>query len=87
LPIGRHDEAVAFCEEARRSHGNWGPAFRILAALRASGADRKSRRGPGAYREREPGASVAYLRRQLPYRNAEQAERLWKGLRKAGLPE
>jgi hypothetical protein len=27
------------------------------------------------------------LRRGLPYRNAEQAERLWDGLRKAGLPE
>jgi hypothetical protein len=39
------------------------------------------------YRDLEPSASIAHLRRQLPYRNVEQAEHLWEGLRKAGLPE
>jgi hypothetical protein len=34
-----------------------------------------------------PGVTISHLRRQLPYRNAEQAERLWEGLRKAGLQE
>ena len=39
------------------------------------------------YLELDPGVTISHIRRQLPYRNAEQAERLWEGLRKAGLPE
>lgn len=40
-----------------------------------------------SYRGLEPSASIAHLRRQFPYRNAAQPERLWEGQRKAGLPE
>ena len=88
LLMGRYEEAVAFCEEARRSHGKWGPIFRILAAAYAHlGQTAKAAEALTRYRELEPTASITHLRRQLPYRNAEQAERLWEGLRKAGLPE
>ena len=88
LLMGRYEEAVAFCEEARRSHGKWGPTFRILAAAYAHlGQTAKAAEALTRYRELEPTASITHLRRQLPYRNAEQAERLWEGLRKAGLPE
>jgi tetratricopeptide (TPR) repeat protein len=88
LLMGRYNEAVAFCEEARRSHGKWGPIFRILAAAYAHlGQTAKAAEALARYRELEPTASITHLRRQLPYRNAEQAERLWEGLRKAGLPE
>ena len=31
-----------------------------------------------SYRGLEPSASIAYLRRQLPYCNAAQPERLWR---------
>ena len=88
LLMGRYEEAVAFCEEARRSHGKWGPTFRILTAGYAHlGRTSKAAETLTRYRELEPAASITHLRRQLPYRNSEQAERLWEGLRKAGLPE
>jgi adenylate cyclase len=88
LLMGRYGDAVAFCEKARRSHGKWGPIFRILSAGYAHlGQTEKAAEALVRYRELELGASIAHLRRQLPYRNAEQAERLWEGLRKAGLPE
>jgi tetratricopeptide (TPR) repeat protein len=88
LLIGRYDEAIAFCEDARRNHGKWGPTFRILAAGYAHlGQAAKAAEALTRYRELEPAASIAHLRRQLSYRNAEQAERLWEGLRKAGMPE
>jgi TolB-like protein/class 3 adenylate cyclase/tetratricopeptide (TPR) repeat protein len=88
LLMGRYDDAVAFCEEARRSHGKWGPTFRILTAGYAHlGKTAKAAEALTRYRELEHRASITHLRRQLPYRNAEQAERLWEGLRRAGLPE
>jgi tetratricopeptide (TPR) repeat protein len=87
LLMGRYDDAVAFCEEARRSH-RWSPTFRILTAGYAHlGQTANAAEALTRYRELEPIASISHLRRQLPYRNAEQAERLWEGLRKAGLPE
>jgi tetratricopeptide (TPR) repeat protein len=87
LLMGHYEEAVGFCEEAKRSH-NWGPTFRILAAGYAHlGQTAKAAEALTRYRELEPTASITHLRRQLPYRNAEQAERLWEGLRKAGVPE
>ena len=88
LLMGRYDDAVAFCEKARRSHGKWGPTFRILAAGYAHlGQTQKASEALVRYRELEPSASIAHLHRQLPYRNVEQAERLWEGLRKAGLQD
>src|SRR6516164_7163658 len=88
LLMGRYDDAVAFCEKARRSHGKWGPTFRILTAGYAHlGQTQKASEALVRYRDLEPSASIAHLRRQLPYRNVEQAEHLWEGLRKAGLPE
>jgi len=88
LLMGRYDDAVAFCEKARRSHGKWGPTFRILSAGYAHlGQTQKASEALVRYRDLEPSASIAHLRRQLPYRNVEQAEQLWEGLRKAGLPE
>jgi TolB-like protein/Flp pilus assembly protein TadD len=87
LLMGRYDDAITFCEDARRNHG-WSPTFRILAAGYAHlGLTTKAVEALTRYRELEPGVSISHLRRQLPYRNAEQAERLWEGLRRAGMPE
>ena len=36
--------------------------------------------------EREPSATISHYRERLLYKDSEQAERLWDGLRKAGLP-
>ena len=68
LLMGRYDDAVAFCEKARRSHGKWGPIFRILAAGYAHlGQTQKASEALVRYRELEPSASIAHLHRQLPY--------------------
>ena len=87
LLSGDFGGAVEYCDEARRRH-EWGPAFRILAAAHAQlGHTEKASQALARYLELDPAATVSHIRRQLPYRNAEQAERLWEGLRKAGLPE
>jgi len=65
-----------------------GPTFRILAAAYAQlGHPEKAAEALARYVELHPNATISLLRHRLPYRNAEQAERLWEGLRKAGLPE
>jgi adenylate cyclase len=88
LLLGDFGAAVGYCEEAHRRQGKWGPTFRILAAARAQlGHTEKASEALARYLELDPGATISHIRRQLPYRNAEQAERLWEGLRKAGLPE
>ncbi len=35
----------------------------------------------------EPHVTISHLQSFLPYRSKEQAERLWDGLRKAGMQE
>ena len=88
LLMGRFDAALAYCEEARRNYPKWGPTFRVLAAAYAHlGHVKKSAQALALYLALDPGITVSHLRGQLPYRNAEQAERLWEGLRKAGLSE
>jgi adenylate cyclase len=87
LLLGDFGAALGYCDEACRRL-EWGPAFRILAAAHAQlGHAEKASEALSRYLELDPGATVSHIRRQLPYRNAEQAERLWQGLRKAGLPE
>jgi adenylate cyclase len=87
LLLGDFGAAVGYCDEACRRH-EWGPAFRILAAAHAQlGHTEKASGALARYLELDPGSTISHIRRQLPYRNAEQAERLWEGLRKAGLPE
>ncbi len=87
LLLGDFEAAVGYCDEARRRQ-EWGPTFRILAAAHAQlGHTEKASEALARYLELDPGATISHIRRQLPYRNAEQAGRLWEGLRKAGLPE
>ena len=86
--MGRFEDAVTFGEEARRRHGKWSITFRLLTAAYAHlGKKEKAGEALARYRELPPGATISLLNSQLPYRNLEQAERLWSGLRKAGLPE
>lgn len=86
--MGRFEDAVTFGEEARRRHGRWSVTFRLLAAAYAQlGNNEKAGEALARYRELAPGVTISLLKSQLPYRNLEQAERLWSGLRKAGLPE
>jgi predicted Zn-dependent protease len=88
LLLGDFAAAVGYCEEARRRQINFGPTFRILAAACAHlGRTEKASEALARYVEFDPSATVSHLQRQLPYRNKEQAEHLWQGLRKAGLPE
>ena len=88
LLMGRFDEAVSFGEEARRRQTRWGPTFRTLAAAYAQlGQLDKAKEALARLLEREPSATISHYRSRLPYRIPEQAEKLWEGLRKAGLPE
>jgi adenylate cyclase len=86
--MGRFDDGVTFGEEARRQHGKWSVTFRLLTAAYAHlGEAEKAATALARYRELAPGSTISLLKNQLPYRNLDQAERLWSGLRKAGLPE
>jgi adenylate cyclase len=86
--MGRFEDAVTFGEEARRQHGKWSVTFRLLTAAYAHlGKPEKAATALAQYRELAPSATISRLKGQLSYRNLDQAERLWSGLRKAGLPE
>ncbi len=85
---GRFAEAVEFGERARRDFAGWGPTHRFLAAAYAQTGDTKKAAEALARLDKlEPGVTISHLRSLLPYQNQEQAERLWEGLRKAGMPE
>jgi adenylate cyclase len=85
---GRFVEAIEFGERARRDFAGWGPTHRFLAAAYAQTGDTKKASEALAQLEKlEPAVTISHLRSFLPYQNQEQAERLWEGLRKAGMPE
>jgi TolB-like protein/Tfp pilus assembly protein PilF len=85
---GRFADAVAFGEEARHHYEGWGPTYRFLAAAHAQlGETAKAIEALAKLFKLEPAVTVSHLRSFLPYQNQEQAERLWGGLRKAGMPE
>ncbi len=88
LLMGRFDDAVALGEEARGRYTKWGPTFRTLAAAHAQlGRLDKASEALSHLLVLEPSATISNYRKRLPYHDPEQAERLWDGLRKAGLPE
>src|SRR5262245_25273048 len=85
---GRFADAVVLGEEARRHYGGWGPTYRFLAAAYAQlGETAKATEALANLFKLEPTVTVSHLRSFLPYQAQEQAERLWGGLRKAGMPE
>ena len=88
LLIGRFEEAAVLGEAARRRYTKWGPIFRTLAAAYGQ-IERHDKATEALSRlsELEPSATISHYRDRLPYQVAEQAERLWEGLRKAGLSE
>ena len=88
LLMGQFEEAAAFGEEARRKYAKWGPIFRTLAAAYAQlGQLDKATKALSRLLELEPSSTISHYRKRFPYQDAEQAELLWEGLRKAGLPE
>jgi TolB-like protein len=85
---GRFAEAVEFGERARRDFAGWGPTHRFLAAAYAQTGDTRNAAEALAHLNKlEPAVTISHLRSSLPFQNQEQAERLWEGLRKAGMPE
>ncbi len=86
--MGRHGDAVLHTEQAHRKNEKFGPTHRILAAAYSQlGQTEISAEALLRYLELDPSITISHLQRQLPYQNAEQAEHIWGGLRKAGLPE
>jgi adenylate cyclase len=85
---GRYAEATAYGEEARRLYAGWPATFRFLAAAYAQlGNSEKAAEVMAALRRIDPTVTISQMRSYQPYQNAEQAERMWEGLRKAGIPE
>jgi TolB-like protein/tetratricopeptide (TPR) repeat protein len=85
---GRYPDAVAFGEKARFHYSKWGPTFRFLAAAYAQlGQDDKAAEALANLFKLEPSVTISHLQSFLPYRDLAQAERVWDGLRKAGMPE
>ena len=88
LLTGQFEDAISLGEDARRRYAKWGPTFRTLAAAYAHLARQdKAAEALSRLTELEPSATISHYRNRLPYHDAEQAARLWDGLRKAGLPE
>ncbi len=88
LLSGRYEKAVSYGEQARRLYTKWGVTFRVLAAAYAQlGRLEEARGALESMLKLNPSTTIALLRKALPYQNIEQSERLWDGLRKAGLPE
>lgn len=85
---GRFADAIEFGERARRNFAGWGPTHRFLAAAYAQVGDtKKAAEALAQLQKLEPGVTISHLQSFLPYQNQKQAERLWEGLRKAGMPE
>jgi Flp pilus assembly protein TadD len=85
---GHFTDAVVFGEEARGRYASWGPTHRFLAAAYAQlGETAKAAEALSNLFKLEPSVTISHLQSFLPYQNQEQAERLWAGLRKAGMPE
>jgi len=59
----------------------------LAAAYAQLGQDENAKAALASLLKLEPRVTVSHLRSFLPYQNREQAERLWTGLRKAGMPE
>ena len=86
--LGRYADAVTYAEQSRQRNQQFGVAYRMLAAAYAQlGETNKAANELARYRTLDPDATITHLKAQLPYKDQEQAERLWAGLRKAGLPE
>ena len=86
--LGRYSDAITYAEQSRQKNQKFGLTYRMLAAAYAQlGETDKAADALGRYRALDPDATITYLKGQLRYRNPQQAERLWEGLRKAGLPE
>ncbi len=86
--LGRYSKAVDYAEQSHKRNQSFGVTYRILAAAHAQlGNVDKAAQAMARYRALDPEATINQLKIQLPYGNPQQAERLWEGLRKAGLPE
>jgi adenylate cyclase len=85
---GRFEDAIAYCERARRHSGQWPVTFRVLAAAHAQlGHLDEAKEALARMLEISPSTTISLLKKALPYRNTQQAELLWDGLRRAGLQE
>ena len=86
--LGRYSDAVNYAEQSHKRNQSFGVTYQILAAAHAQLGDAdKAAKAMTRYRVLDPEATITQLKAQLPYQDHEQAEHLWEGLRKAGLPE
>jgi TolB-like protein/DNA-binding winged helix-turn-helix (wHTH) protein len=84
---GHFVDAVRFGEEARYHYADWGPTYCFLAAAYAQlGEGSKAAEALANLFTVEPTVTISHLQSLLPYQDKEQAERVWDGLRKAGMP-
>lgn len=84
----RYDEAVKWAETALRERPNYLAAIRELAAAHAmAGRAGDAQKAMNRLRQIDPGMRVSTVKDWVPFRRADDLEKLQDGLRKAGLPD
>ncbi len=83
---GRTQEAIDTLGKLLERNDNWMPAHAVLAVLYTEMGRENEARAAGAKATKlSPGASLASVRRSLPYKEEKDLRRLLEGLRKVGL--
>ena len=85
---GRYDESVKWAEMSLRERPNYLAAIRELAAAHAmAGRAAEAHKAIERLRQIDPALRVSTVRNWVPFRRAEDLEKLQEGLRRAGLSD
>ncbi|SEE27755.1 adenylate cyclase [Rhizobiales bacterium GAS191] len=88
MMAGDYDEALKFGRQALQEMPRNVIAHRVVAAsLALLGRTEEARKAMRALLAVAPNSTMSYMRKYIPYRDAEFVERYLRGLREAGLPE
>ena len=86
--MGRHKDAVRELKSSIAKHPRFFPIRRFLAAVYVEmGRMKEAREQIKMVRKLNPGVTISYLRRALPFKNKADLERQLRALKKAGLPD
>jgi len=88
MMAGDYDEALKFRRQALQEMPRNVIAHRVVAAsLALLGRTEEARKAMRARLAVAPDFTMSYMRKYIPYRDAEFVERYLRGLPEAGLPE
>jgi tetratricopeptide (TPR) repeat protein len=84
--LRRYDEAIsAYREAARRNPEWWGPHEALATIYAELGREKEARAEVAEILRLNPGESVSWLRKTLPFKNQADLDRFIAALQKAGL--